>query len=347
MKNNLTKQLKVGLVGIGEQMIDNLIPSILLSNKCLITSICDINENVLLDIKYDLNINKIYKNYEEMLNNENLDIVFVASSPDVHYNVLKLCINKKIAVFVEKPPVRNLKQLQDLLNLNTINNVPIGVGMNFSYSESHYSIKKLINDKDFGNISSISIEHLSSKPIIPFWNFQSIIESFLLAQMIHPLDYILRLGGDYKKINVFCSKKIKPFYISIVIEFENNIIGHIKSGSFYPRFKHSIEIISDNSNIINVDDLAKIEYTSKNINLPINLNQKKCNIVNYRSPLKSGYTVAGYSDEINNFINFYLQKENQFETTLSSMTKTYIALDDIYKKISKITNEENILLENG
>lgn len=326
----------MGLIGLGEQMLDNLLPSILLTNKCNIVSLCDISELALRKIGEKLNVENLYSDYTEMIMAQDLDIVFVASTPEVHYNVIKLCIAKRIAVFIEKPPVRNILELKDVLERNE-QDVLIGVGMNFSYSDSHNSITELISDKDFGKLSSITIEHLSSKPLEPFWNFDSIIESFLLAQLIHPLDYLLRMGGNYSKLNVFCSKNIQPFFLSLVIEFENGIVGHIKSGSFYPRFKHQIEITSENGNIINVDDLSRVEITTKNIDLPFNMKANKCNIISHKSPLKSGYSSAGYSNEVTGFLKSY--KENvPFETNLKSMVNTYYALTEIHEKILEITS---------
>ncbi|MBP4142047.1 Gfo/Idh/MocA family oxidoreductase [Flavobacterium sp. P4023] len=343
--NKKNKKIRVGLIGLGEQMLDNLLPSILLTNKCEIISLCDISELVLKEIGEKLHVENLYSDYTKMITSESFDVIFVASSPEVHYNVIKLCIENKIAVFVEKPPVRNVSELTNILELNN-QNILIGVGMNFSYSDSHNSIMELINDKDFGKLSSVTIEHLSSKPIEPFWNFDSIIESFLLAQLIHPLDYLLRMGGKFSKINVFCSKNIQPFFLSVVIEFENGIVGHIKSGSFYPRFRHQIEITSENGNIINVDDLSKVEVTTKNIDLPFNINANKCNIISHKSPLKSGYSSAGYSNEITNFLKSYLENI-PFETNLESMINTYYALTEIHEKILKITTPlEQCILSN-
>jgi predicted dehydrogenase len=262
-------------------------------------------------------------------------LIFVASTPDVHYKVLKLCVTYDIAVFVEKPPVKNLSELNDIAALNKHSTL-IGVGMNFSYSDSHHTVESLIEDEEFGNITSIMIEHLSSKPVEPFWNFDSIIESFLLAQLIHPLDYILRLGGTYSNINVFCSKNIQPFYLSLVIEFDSGVIGHIKSGTFYPRFKHHLEITSDKGNIINVGDLSKVELTIRNFNVPFSLNSSKCNVVNHKSPLKSGYSSAGFSSEISSFIDAFLNKK-KFKTSLNSTAYTYKALGEIHEKILCIT----------
>lgn len=342
--NNNNHKIRVGLIGLGEQMLDNLLPSILLTHNCEIISLCDINEFVLKEIGEKLHLEALYSDYTKMITNESIDIIFVASTPKVHYDVIKLCIENNIASFIEKPPVRNIQELKNILELNSQNTL-IGVGMNFSYSDSHNSIIELINNKNFGKLTSISIEHISSKPIEPFWNFDSVIESFLLGQLIHPLDYLLRMGSKFSKINVFCSKNIKPFFLSVVIEFENGIVGHIKSGSFYPRFKHQIEIISENGNVINVDDLSKVEVTTKSIDLPFNINSKKSNITSHKSPLKSGYSSAGYSNEVALFLKSY--SENiPFETNLKSMLNTYYALSEIHKKILKVTTpkEQCIIL---
>jgi len=331
MKKN--KKIKIWLVWLWEQMEDNLLPSILQSNMCRIISICDINITVLEKYKKKLFLNNAYTDYSEMIEEEELDIIFVASFPQVHFDLIKICIKNNIAIFVEKPPVKDLKEFKEIMKLNSSKNILIWVWMNFSFASFNNTLNQIINNNDFGKILAINIEHVSSKPTSPLWGYDSVLDSFLLAQVIHPLDYVLKLGWKYKKINVFSSKDHNQFYIKIIIEFENNIIASIKSGNYSSIFRHNLEIIWDKWNILNIKNLDNIEIISKKHTSEMNnLWMKKTSIKINNSFMNSWFSKAWYSIEINEFINSYIN-QTDYKTSFDSLLDTYKALDEIYKQI--------------
>ena len=343
MKVNKNKKLKVGLIGLGEQMTDNLLPSLLISNKVTIESICDINKQVLAEYSFNLNLNEnqLYHSYEKKIEKSDLDLVIISSYTNVHYEAAKLCLINKIHVFVEKPPTRTKEQLENLIYLSKENQIKTGVGMNFSFTDVNNSLQEVINHTEFGDIDYLSVEHISSKPTTPFWDFDSIIESFILAQLIHPLNYILTIGGNYKKINVYRSKGIVPLFTNIVIEFESGAIGTINSGSFSPRFRHEIEVISNQGNMVKIKDLATIEIHQKTYSAPFDIHAKYCSTLITRSPLKSGFSTAGYSSELDAFFTSIIE-DTVYLNSFESMISTYVAVEDIYNKMVKMENDLSI-----
>ena len=177
--------LKIGLIGLGEQMRDNLIPVLNLLENVEIVAMCDLVTNNLIP----QNIN-FYTNYERMLEIEKLDIVVVASYPEVHEKVLEICILKNINVFIEKPPTYTLAKIQELVKLFEKEKPTIGFGMNFNYAKSIQKLDQFIsqNKSEVGEIEHIRIEHLASKPKeFRFWKMTNLLDCFLLSQAIHPL----------------------------------------------------------------------------------------------------------------------------------------------------------------
>lgn len=330
------KKLKVGIIGLGEQTKANLLPTLYLNKYIKITAICDIDVNALTEVanSYEIAESNRYTIYKEMIDLEDLDVVVVSSFPKVHFKVAKYAIERKLAVFVEKPPVSNINELYELIELTKRYGVKTGVGMNFSYTDCHETIMDIINQESFGALSFISVEHISSKPTAPLWHLDSTLESFLLAQLIHPLDYILTLGGTYHALHVHCSRHHNPLIVQIMIDFDNGMIGCLKSGSFYPRFKHMVEIISDNGSIVKVNDLSTIEVTTKDAATPFKLKSKHCSTIYTPSPLKSGYSKAGYQTELNKFFE-HLLLGNPFHHSIEDLLPVYNALDEIKKYVEK------------
>ncbi|AWG24160.1 Gfo/Idh/MocA family protein [Flavobacterium kingsejongi] len=326
-----SKKLRIAVVGLGEQMCDNLFVPISISQYTKIVAICDVSQKALDAFEHKFGVFQQYTSYEVMIATENIDVIVISSYPDIHYAVAKHAMQNGIHVFIEKPPTRNLEQLNDLVGIAAAQGIKTGVGMNFSYTDSHEILKNVICNADFGALSFVLIEHISSKPKEPLWNLDSTIESFLLAQLIHPLDYILSIGGKYKTLDVHFSKNDYPLVLQIMIEFENGIIGCLKSGSYYPRFRHQVEMISDQGNTVRIDDLANIEITTGNNAIaPFDLKAKQCVTVYTPSPLKSGYSKAGYETELNIFFEHVLH-DTPYEHALTDMIKVYEAMEDIQK----------------
>ncbi|WP_103865886.1 Gfo/Idh/MocA family protein [Aquimarina sp. I32.4] len=327
------KKLKVGIVGLGEQMGDNILPSVLLSSYARITAICDIDTDRLKSFQEKYSIRYTYHSYKQMIDNIDLDVIIICSYPDVHFEVARYAILKNIAVFVEKPPTRTTKQLKELIYLAEKMEIKTGVGMNFSYTYSNEVSHKIMQEGNFGELSYISIEHISSKPREPFWNYDSVIESFLLAQLIHPLDYLLRFfNKKYSKLEVFCSSSTKPFFIQLMFTSHKGIIGSLLSGTYAQRFQHKIEIISNKGNSIKITDLNKVEISSPEISSPFEMNTKKCSLNLYKSPLKSGFNDSGYQNELDLFFKHILFNE-KFSHSFDDMLPVYTTMDTISQQI--------------
>jgi predicted dehydrogenase len=92
------EKIKVGLVGLGEQSVDNLLPSLFLSSYANLVAICDINENKLNSIGMKNGIVHAYVDYRNMIDSEGLDAVVVCSFPDVHYEVAKYALENGLAL---------------------------------------------------------------------------------------------------------------------------------------------------------------------------------------------------------------------------------------------------------
>ena len=69
------------------------------------------------------NATKIYTNYESLVNDENVDIVYIATTHNFHYSNALLCLNANKPVLCEKPLCINSKEAQVLINIAKKNKV--------------------------------------------------------------------------------------------------------------------------------------------------------------------------------------------------------------------------------
>ena len=77
--------------------------------------------------KFNLKETNCYKNYEEMLENEDVDIIYISLPNSLHYPWILKCIKKNKKVLVEKPAV---------LNFNEIENIDKILEKNFFFAEA-------------------------------------------------------------------------------------------------------------------------------------------------------------------------------------------------------------------
>jgi len=328
--------LKVAVIGVGEQGWDNILPSLAQIPDILTIAICDIDKRRanLAAVKYGSNV---YYDYELMIDGEKLDAIIVASYPDVHYKVAKLALERGIPVFIEKPPAFTLEKLNDLIRSNT-QRVTTGVGLNFNYAEAINIIDKMSKERDFGKIIYLSISHYGDKPKkVPFWGLESIERSFLLAQAIHPIGFMLKYGNNVKNSNIKTINRNNNLFVSGNFLLENTngnqVIASLTTGNMSPHFMWRLEFITDKSIVIRINSLWELEIFDRNKTTNLIDESKRWKDVWNPSPLSNGYSRTGYLNQFKEFFNCVKNKK-QFASSLESLTSVYQVLDII---------EENLL----
>ena len=100
-------KLKVGLVGCG--FISHAHLRGWKSNGCDVRAVCDIDVKRADARAKEFSVEKVYSNFQEMLESEKLDIVDVATPVATHREIVSACADTKRHVLVEKPFVNDLE----------------------------------------------------------------------------------------------------------------------------------------------------------------------------------------------------------------------------------------------
>jgi len=336
--------LKVAVIGVGEQGWDNILPSLAQIPDVLTIAICDIDKKRadLAAVKYG---SKAYYNYELMIENEKLDAIVVASYPDIHYKVAKLALKKGIAVFVEKPPTFTLEKLKDLVKSNT-QQVTTGVGLNFNYAEAINIVDKMSKEKDFGEIAYLSVSHYGNKPKKkPFWGLESTVKSFLLAQAIHPIGFMLKYGKHVKTSDIKTINGNNNLFVSGNFLLENTdgkrVIANLTTGNMSPHFIWRLEFITDKSIVIRINSLWELEIFDRNKATNLIEETKRWKDVWNPSPLSNGYSRTGYFHQFKEFFSC-IKNKKEFGSNLESLISVYQVLNIIEEKLLEETLLEEI-----
>lgn len=98
------------------------------------------------------NATKAYANYEDLVNDGNVDAVYIATPHVFHKENTILCLKKGIAVLCEKPFAMNAQEVEDMIACAKENNTLLMEAL-WTYFLPHYRyVLNLIKNKTYGNV---------------------------------------------------------------------------------------------------------------------------------------------------------------------------------------------------
>lgn len=233
--------LKVAILGLGymgqnHARILSSLPSVNL------TAVCDLDEakSRQLSKKYKA---KSYKHFPSLIEKENLDAIFICLPTTLHYKAAKLTLEKKIAVFIEKPISDNISQAQDLIKLSNRNKVPVMIGHIERFNPVVREIKRRIDSGELGRILYIHTQRFSP----PTARAQDV--SAIVDLATHDIDIISYLLNE-KSTRIFAETETsyhkKEDLMSAVLRFETGAIGVVEVSWLHPTKIRNLSIMGEN-----------------------------------------------------------------------------------------------------
>ena len=151
-------EIKVGLIGLGTRMI-YLYQQLLNSNNINLISICDIQNNKINEFKNldgisdDINF---YQDYNDMVDNENIDAVIISSPHHLNGLITSKCIDKGVKyIYEEKPFFWNVNEGYELVNKVIRNNIIHQIGSQLHSAKYYMDGVRLIRNNGIGEIGHI------------------------------------------------------------------------------------------------------------------------------------------------------------------------------------------------
>lgn len=103
------KKIKIATAGLGRVGFSRHVQDPVRDSRFEVVACMDKSKERLYEVRdlYDVNI---YEDFYQMVDNEDVDIIVIASPTNFHYEQTLYALNKGIDVFLEKPMAINLKQ---------------------------------------------------------------------------------------------------------------------------------------------------------------------------------------------------------------------------------------------
>lgn len=110
------------------------------------------------EFKKKYHVVKAYKGYEELLNDDSIEVIYIATVNSAHYQNIKDCLLHGKNVFCEKAMVAQASELKELEALAEEKGLFLFEAMTIFHMPVMKKIKKLVNDGKLGKIKMVKAD---------------------------------------------------------------------------------------------------------------------------------------------------------------------------------------------
>jgi predicted dehydrogenase len=250
----MSKNISVAIVGVG-YWGPNLLRNFFQLDNVDVPVVCDLKEENLEKIKKSYPNIKYTQNYEDLLNDSNIDAIIISTPVNTHYDLAKKALLNKKHVLLEKPMTETSEEAEDLIKIAKENNLILMIDHTFLYTAAVQKIKDIVSSGDLGDLFYFSSQRLNlgliREDVDVAWD--------LATHDISIMNYII--NEDIEKVFATGSKhlnKEKREMIQVILRFKNGTSAYIYVSWLSP-LKIRQTLIGGSKKMVLYDDVEPIE----------------------------------------------------------------------------------------
>ena len=242
--------MKYALIGCGRISTNHV--KAVINNKLEFVAACDIvTEHIEADLeknglRNDTSI-KRYTDYKKMVEENELELVGIATESGIHAEVALYCINHGIHVIIEKPMAMNISDADEIIRRSEEKGVKVSACHQNRFNVAVQEMRKALEQGRFGKLSHGSIHvrwnrgkaYYEQAPWRGTWAQDG---GALMNQCIHGID-LLRwmMGNDVEEVYGATRQQFHDYLEAedvgmAVVKFKNGAIGTIEgTTNVYPQ----------------------------------------------------------------------------------------------------------------
>lgn len=311
---------RVNLVLIGAGQMANRVhyPSLAEFADVNLAALCDLDQGKLSVTADRFGIEKRYRDYKRMLDNESADAVYILMPPHHLYDIVVDCLKRGLHVFIEKPPGVTRYQVESLARYARENRCLTMVGFNRRFIPMLTEAKKMIETR--GPITSCVATFYKNRRADHYYKGAVDI---LTCDAIHAADALRWMAGSEPIALASCLARyddVAPNCFHSLIRFENGASGVLLAHWATAGRVHTFEMHTRGSSaFLNPDSEGTVTIGDHTSVL-------KTHEVADSSEL---YKYYGYFQENRHFIDC-IKAGKQPLTNFDDATKTMKLVEDIY-----------------
>ncbi len=229
----MSRKVNIAVIGTGRMgsvHVTNLARKIPESN---LSAICDIRLEVAQALADQLGIQRVVRDYHELLADPEIEAVLIASSTDTHWFIIRDAAEAGKAIFSEKPLALDLESIDIALAAVKKAGVKLQVGFNRRFDHNFQRVREIVASGELGRPCILHI--VARDPEVPNIDFMRVSGGMFLDMSIHDFDMARYQIGDIEEVyavgNILIDERLRSFGdvdTSIVtLKFANGAIGMI------------------------------------------------------------------------------------------------------------------------
>lgn len=206
---------------------------------------------------------KVYADYRELLRDEPVDILAIATESGKHAEIALDCLAAGKHVIVEKPMALSTKDADDMISCARRNGVKLCVSHQNRFNLPVQKLRQAVKQGRFGRIIAGNARVLWNRnkdyyDQAPWRGTYTQDGGCLMNQCIHNIDVLQWiLGGEIAEIQAMVANYFHPYieaedYGSIQIKFKNGAIGNVEGTvCVYPRnLEETLSVLGEKGTVV-------------------------------------------------------------------------------------------------
>jgi predicted dehydrogenase len=230
--------INMGIIGLGRAGMVHATNFAAYVKHARVAALSDVDEKDLAVKAKELGIKNIYPDYKELLKDENIDAVVIATPPILHREIALDAALAGKHILCEKPMAMNPSECEDMIISAARHNVNLQIGFMRRFDRSFVEAKQRILQGEIGEV--VSVKSLTHGPSTPRpWQYDITINNGTLAEVnSHDIDTLRWFtDSEFKEVyalagNFRCREaknRFPDFYDNVILTatFQNGNMGMI------------------------------------------------------------------------------------------------------------------------
>jgi myo-inositol 2-dehydrogenase/D-chiro-inositol 1-dehydrogenase len=229
----MTRKVKIAVIGTGRMgsvHVHNIARQI---PEADLVAICDIRLEVAQAAAEGLGIQRVVKDYHELLADKDIEAILIATSTNTHALIMKDVAVAGKHIFCEKPLALGLEEIDGALAAIAQAGVKLQVGFNRRFDKSFQKVRAIVASGEIGRPCILRIT--DRDPKLPALEFLRVSGGMFLDQTIHDFDMARFQVGEIEEVyatgGVLVSPEINEFgdidTDVVTLKFTNGAVGAI------------------------------------------------------------------------------------------------------------------------
>ena len=257
--------MNYALIGCGRISTNHMKAAV--NNKLNIVAVCDVIPEHMESIleKHELNQDasiKRYTDYKQMIEENQIDLVSIATESGIHAEIALYCIDHNIHVIIEKPMAMNIEDAEEIIRRSEEKHVKVSACHQNRFNIAVQEMRKAVEAGRFGQLSHGSIHvrwnrnegYYTQAPWRGTWAQDG---GALMNQCIHGIDLLRWMMGD-EVVEVYgATRQQFHHYLEAedigmaVIKFKNGSVATIEgTTNVYPQnLEETLYLFGENGTV--------------------------------------------------------------------------------------------------